>query len=173
MATEADAAVLRDALVLALAWRDLTFPPEPERYIQESGHGYLIENWGRPDDTAVIAETPTGIAGAAWYRFWTREDHSYGFVDESTPELGIGVHHQYRGRGIGKALLARLLEHAQQQGISAVSLSVERDNPALRLYGALGFVVAGEVGNAYTMVKRLAPLTSEPRQGRTSEQGLR
>jgi ribosomal protein S18 acetylase RimI-like enzyme len=155
LATESDIAVLRDALVLALGWRDPAFPPDPERCLQESGHGHLIEQWGRPGDTALIAETPAGIAGAAWYRYWTREDHSYGFVDESIPELGIGVHHPYRGRGIGKALLVRLLEHARQQGIGAVSLSVERDNPALRLYSFLGFVVAGEVGSAYTMVKTL------------------
>lgn len=155
LATETDGAVLRDALVLALAWRDPAFPPDPERYLQESGHGHLIEPWGRPGDTALIAETPTGVAGAAWYRFWTHEDHSYGFVDEPTPELGIGVHHPYRGSGIGKALLIRLLDHARQQGIGAVSLSVERDNPAVRLYSALGFAVVGEVGNALTMVKRL------------------
>lgn len=150
--------MLRDALVLAIAWREPAFPSDPERYLRESGHGHLIEPWGRPGDTALIAQTaeiPAGIAGAAWYRFWSREDHSYGFVDESIPELGIGVHHPYRGRGIGKALLVRLLEHARQQGIGAVSLSVERDNPALRLYDALGFVVTGEVGNAYTMLKTL------------------
>ena len=159
LATEADFAVLRDALVLALGWRDPAFPPDPERYLQESGHGHLIEHWGRPGDTAFIAETaetPAGIIGAAWYRYWTREDHSYGFVDEPIPEFAIGVHHPYRGRSIGEALLVRLLEHARQQGIGAVSLSVERDNPAVRLYRSLGFVVAGEVGNAYTMVKTLA-----------------
>jgi len=67
-ATEADTAALRDALVLALAWRDPAFPPDPERFLRESGHGRLIDQWGRPGDAAVIAETPSGIAGAAWYR---------------------------------------------------------------------------------------------------------
>jgi GNAT superfamily N-acetyltransferase len=155
IATEADVPVLRDALVLALAWREPAFPSDPACYLRESGHGHLIEPWGRPGDTALIAEAAETPAGAAWYRFWTREDHSYGFVDESIPELGIGVHHRYRGRGIGKELLARLLEHACQQGVGVVSLSVERDNPALCLYSALGFVVTGEVGNAHTMVKTL------------------
>jgi len=155
--TEEDIAALRDALILALAWRDSAFPPDPERYLRDSGHGHLIERWGRAGDSAFIAEAAAGIAGVAWYRFWTREDHSYGFVDESIPELGIGVHHPYRGRGIGKALLVRLLEHARQQGIGAVSLSVERDNPALRLYSRLGFVVVGDVGNAHTMVRTLKP----------------
>ncbi len=159
LATEADVTVLRDALVLALAWRELTFPSDPERYLRESGHGHLIEQWGRPGDLAVIAEIPAGVAGAAWYRFWTREDHSYGFVDETIPELGIGAHHSCRGRGIGKALLVHLLEHARQQEIGAVSLSVERDNPAVRLYRGLGFTVVGEVGNAYTMAKELGAST--------------
>jgi L-amino acid N-acyltransferase YncA len=75
-------------------------------------------------------------------------------MDESIPELGVGVYHRYRGCGIGKALLIGLLEHARQQGIGAVSLSVERDNPALRLYSALGFVVAGEVGKLIRCSRR-------------------
>lgn len=157
IATESDVAALRDALVLALGWRDPAFPSDPERYLRESGHAHLIEPWGRPGDTALVAETPetSTVAGAAWYRFWTHENHSYGFVDEPIPELGIGVHHPYRGRGLGKALLLRLLEHARRQGVGAVSLSVERDNPAVRLYSSLGFAVVGEVGNAHTMLKRL------------------
>ena len=61
----------------------------------------------------------------------------------------------------GKALLVRLLEHARQRGLGAVSLSIERDNPAVRLYSALGFIVVGEVGNAYTMVKKLLPGQSQ------------
>lgn len=40
-------------------------------------------------------------------------------------------------------------------GFRQLDGDVERDNPALRLYSTLGFVVVGEVGNAHTMVKTL------------------
>jgi RimJ/RimL family protein N-acetyltransferase len=75
----------------------------------------------------------------------------YGFVDESTPELGIAVSPEVRGRGIGRALLASLIEHARAAQLPALSLSVESDNPALRLYERLGFEKVGRVENAWTI----------------------
>ncbi len=54
--------------------------------------------------------------------------------------------------GIGRRLMERLLSDVARAGTERVSLSVERDNPALHLYETLGFKVIGTVGNAYTMV---------------------
>lgn len=52
----------------------------------------ILMDWGRPGDTAVVAESDGGRpAGAAWYRFYTKQSHSYGFVDEETPEIAIAV----------------------------------------------------------------------------------
>jgi ribosomal protein S18 acetylase RimI-like enzyme len=52
----------------------------------------------------------------------------------------------YRGRGLGTRLLTRLIEEARGSS-RPVTLSVERGNPARRLYERLGFRVsdAGEV----------------------------
>jgi len=127
----------------------------PEPVIRETGHSYLLKGWGRAGDAAVVAETDRGPVGAAWYRFWTDAAHSYGYVDAATPELGIGVHPHVRGRGIGTALLLSLLETARCQSVGAVSLSVERDNPAVRLYQKLGFVRHGTLDNAWTMLRPL------------------
>jgi ribosomal protein S18 acetylase RimI-like enzyme len=43
-----------------------------------------------------------------------------------------------RGRGIGSSLLAELIEESERSG-SSITLHVEADNPAVRLYQRLGF----------------------------------
>jgi len=52
----------------------------------------------------------------------------------------IGVADSERGRGLGRALALLGLHHLRAEGMQACTLFVEADNePALRLYGALGF----------------------------------
>jgi GNAT superfamily N-acetyltransferase len=152
--TRQDSAFLRAMLYEAAYWR-----PGGERPPLDEGLAYpdlakIIEAWGeRVGDTAVIAFQEDGEhVGAAWYRFWRRDDHSYGFVDERIPEIGIGVLEAYRGRGFGSALLAALVGQARQDRIPALSLSVERDNEARRLYERIGFRPLGAGGNSLTMV---------------------
>jgi ribosomal protein S18 acetylase RimI-like enzyme len=57
--------------------------------------------------------------------------------------LDIAVLPEWRGRGIGTALIVELVEEASQDGL-LLSLHVELDNPARRLYERLGFVVAAQ-----------------------------
>ncbi len=104
---------------------------------------YLIE-WGRPGDAGCLFLIDEKVpVGSAWYRFFPRDHPGYGFVAEDIPELTIGVLEDARGQGAGSAMLEYLLEHARQKGYPAVSLSVDRDNPARRLYERYGFVDAG------------------------------
>jgi ribosomal protein S18 acetylase RimI-like enzyme len=72
------------------------------------------------------------------------------------PELSVAVVEEARGRGIGIALLRSLLDRAREERMSAVSLSVEEENPAVRLYERLGFAAVGRVGNAWRMSKRIS-----------------
>jgi ribosomal protein S18 acetylase RimI-like enzyme len=51
----------------------------------------------------------------------------------------------FRGRGIGSALLQELMAEAAESERS-LSIHVERNNPALRLYERLGFEPAGDEG---------------------------
>ncbi|GHO89233.1 hypothetical protein KSZ_72390 [Dictyobacter formicarum] len=81
--------------------------------------------------------------GAAWYRLFPTDAPGYGFVAATIPELTIGVHEKARGLGVGGALLQVLLRAASEQGRPALSLSVDRKNPALRLYERYGFRDAG------------------------------
>ena len=90
--------------------------------------------------------------GAAWYRFWSDHDHSYGYVSADIPELGIAVVGGSRNRGVGGRLLHALRKLAADHGIAYLSLSVEEDNPARRLYLQHGFEQVAMVGNAWTMV---------------------
>jgi Acetyltransferases len=60
-------------------------------------------------------------------------------------ELGLFVAPEYRRAGVGTGLLRTGLGHAQQSGVSAVWLSVERSNEtARRLFRRAGFVETNE-----------------------------
>jgi ribosomal protein S18 acetylase RimI-like enzyme len=159
-ATTADARFLAAMLGEAFSWRDPdgTLPvsevlgrPEVARY---------VEGWGRPGDRGLIANVGGAPAGAVWIRRFTADDHAYGFVDAETPELSIAVERRHRGIGIGRCLLAGILAQAALDGHAHVSLSVEVDNRARRLYERFGFQELERVDGAVTM---LATLRAEAR----------
>lgn len=118
-----------------------------------------VEGWGRVGDFGVVGGEGDVPQGAAWARLFTAENAAYGFVDEYTPELAIAVSPGLRGTGLGTALMIGLLD-AARRSYDAVSLSVRVDNPALRLYERLGFVVVPDTELAHdgttsvTMVSR-------------------
>ena len=104
---------------------------------------YLVE-WGRPGDAGCLfLNERNEPVGSAWYRLFPRENPGYGFVGEAIPELTIGVLESARGQGAGSAMLDHLLDRARKTGYAAMSLSVDRHNPARRLYERFGFVDAG------------------------------
>ncbi len=110
----------------------------------------------RSGDLGFVAEVDGEPVGAAWLRRWSSDERGYGFVDEATPELSMALLPKYRGRGIGTALLRRLLQEAAS-AFEAVSLSVSASNAAFRLYERHGFVVVGEPEDrSMTMLKRLS-----------------
>lgn len=64
--------------------------------------------------------------------------------------VDIALLPEFRGRGLGTALLRSVLALGQRTG-AAVSIHVEQFNPALRLYKRLGFGQVGEVGVYFLM----------------------
>lgn len=139
----------------AFFWRPEQSRPSLQAFNKNPEFQKISRDWGKPGDRAIIAEKDGKPVGAAWFRFWTVPEHSYGFVEEGIPELGIGVLAEQRGRGVGRKLLRALLDQAREDGIKQISLSVEPDNLSLWLYKSEGFVKVGEYGNALTMVKKL------------------
>jgi GNAT superfamily N-acetyltransferase len=65
--------------------------------------------------------------------------------------VDIALLPQHRGAGFGTALLHDLLDEAARAG-KAVTIHVEKFNPAMSLYRQLGFVAAGEEG-AYDLMR--------------------
>jgi GNAT superfamily N-acetyltransferase len=142
-----DAELLRDMLVAAVNWEPGRDVPR-ETALSDPHNAHYADGWPRYGDLGVVA-VATGEAtrwapvpvGAAWLRYFTEDDPGYGFVGGDVPELSIGVAATQRGRGIGTMLIRRLLQEAGETGIERVSLSVERANPAMRLYEREGFRV--------------------------------
>lgn len=105
----------------------------------------------------MVAEAHGRFVGAAWDRFWNKASHSCGYIDDATIEIGLVVELGYRRRGIGRRLMTRLLALAAEGGVTSLSLSVERDNPAVDLYESLGFRHHDDVDNAWNMFREVNP----------------
>jgi ribosomal protein S18 acetylase RimI-like enzyme len=59
--------------------------------------------------------------------------------------MDVALLPEHRGAGVGSEILGALMEEAARGG-KKVSLHVEKNNPARRLYARLGFVPVGEHG---------------------------
>jgi ribosomal protein S18 acetylase RimI-like enzyme len=114
-----------------------------------------VKDWGRENDSGFAAVVEHGRpAGAIWLRLLSGEDKGFGYVDDRTPELGMAVLPEYRGRGIGTGLLRRLIESAGDT-YENISLSVAIGNPAIRLYERFNFERVGEDGGSIIMKRKL------------------
>ena len=139
-----DIAFLADMLFAAAAVSPEVRAMGQAAALAEPAIGRYLDGWGRAGDAGVVAVAAGGRPlGAAWYRLFPADAPAYGFVAADVPELGIGVAAEVRGRGVGRALLEELLATARRAGYAQVSLSVDRRNPARRLYERVGFRDAG------------------------------
>jgi ribosomal protein S18 acetylase RimI-like enzyme len=156
--TEKDHDFLKSMLAEGVCWRKVVDNPPIEGIMSHPDIVKILDGWGREGDTAIIAETPEGQPiGAAWYRFWTTDNHSFGYVCPAIPEIGMGVLTQFRQKGVGQALLQELFNIAFQNGVCKICLSVESDNPAIRLYQKFGFKKKKKIEDSWTMVAHTDP----------------
>lgn len=70
--------------------------------------------------------------------------------------IDISLLPQFRGAGIGTRILSDIIEQAKRQQ-KIVSIHVEKNNLALRLYQRLGFVAVADTGVHWRMHRHPAP----------------
>ncbi len=105
----------------------------------------------KKDDKCFVAVADGNIAGAVWVRIMD----DYGHIDDETPSFAISLYKEYRGYGIGTALMIRMLEHLKESGYRQCSLSCQKANYAVNMYLHVGFEIIDENDEEYIMICRL------------------
>jgi ribosomal protein S18 acetylase RimI-like enzyme len=151
-----DLPLVKRTLYTALSWDPEDPIPPFDTVLAHPDIAVYYEDWMRPGDDGVVAETDAGeLAGMAYCRQFDDDEPSQGFVDTSTPELAVGVEPEFRGRGIGHTLIQRLHESRRDAGIQQMSLSVNVGNRAVHLYERLGYREQRRSDDAIVMVVAL------------------
>lgn len=147
---ETEYAALEEFLYQAIYIPEGTLPPE-RSILKEPALELYIQKFGQnKDDYGFVAEIEDKIVGAVWVRIMD----DYGHVDDETPSFAISIFPEYRGQGIGTALMQRMLSHLRDKGYPRASLAVQKANAAFRLYSNLGFEIVDENEEEYIMVYR-------------------
>ncbi len=122
-----------------------------------------LHDWPRDGDFGLVAGDHINVRmGAVWIRRFKPEEAPYFHLPEAPHEIVIGVACGYRRRGVGRILLERLLFETEQASIANLSLNVRSGNPAVALYGSLGFQVVREITNRIG-TKSLIMMRSSPK----------
>lgn len=153
--TERDIDFLWEMLYQAIFIAEGDVKPSREILNQPDLSKY-VSNWGRQGDIALIAtDSSENPVGAIWTRLFDETNKTYGFIDKNTPVLSMAVLPEYRGLGLGTLLLNEMIRTAKDSGFTSLSLSVDPNNPALRLYERQGFVKVGIDGTSWDMMTTL------------------
>lgn len=81
--------------------------------------------------------------------------NDYGHIDDATPSFAISLYKEYRGIGIGTALMKEMLCILKQRGYKQTSLAVQKANYAVDMYKKVGFEIVDENDEEYIMVCHL------------------
>ena len=135
-------------------WDPPPAPLRPREVLDHPGVSIYAKEWGREGDVGVVGQVDGKPVGACWVRR-IRGGLGLGYVDDDTPQLGIALLPDYRGRGFGRRLMLAALEAARAYGYRQVSLTVHPQNPARALYESCGFVEQEIRKTYHLMVARL------------------
>lgn len=142
-------------------------PMPPRSIIDRPELQVYIADFGKRDsDIGLAAEVDEKIVGAVWVRIMD----DYGHIDDDTPSFAISLYEDYRGLGIGTALMKEMLLILKNRGYKQASLAVQKANYAVKMYKKTGFEVVGENEEEYIMVCRLDRIrNSGPLTGKAHE----
>ena len=123
--------------------------PPPRSVLQSPALRVYVDGFGQsPHDRAFAAVAEGRVAGAVWVRIMD----DYGHVDSETPSFALSRLPEFRGQGLGTALLHAMLDQLRQAGYAQASLAVQKDNYAARMYQRAGFQILRETEEEFIMV---------------------
>ena len=120
--------------------RSILQDPDLQMYVKDFGH--------KDGDFALAAEENGQIVGIVWVRLMK----DYGYYNDQTPSLSISLLPEFRAKGLGQQLMVAIQDLLKSKGYPGVSLSVSKENPAVRFYRRLGFVVVEDRQDDFLMV---------------------
>lgn len=120
----------------------------PKSIINEPSLQVYVEKFGESiHDKCFAAEAEGKIVGAVWVRIM----NDYGHVDDETPSFAISLYKEYRGFGIGTALMKKMIDDLRECGYKKASLAVQKANYAVKMYRNVGFEIIGENDEEFIM----------------------
>ncbi len=143
--------LLSNFLYEAIFIPDGVQPPEKNIINLPELQVYVADFGKQKDDICFLAEVSDKVIGAVW----VRDMNDYGHVEDGVPSFAISLYKEYRGYGIGTALMKRMLCELKQRGYEKTSLSVQKANYAVQMYLNVGFDIIDENEEEYIMLCRL------------------
>src|SRR5690625_4106289 len=148
--TPSDLDFLLDIVVGTIKWKPGRNANLAEVLADERMERY-VKDWGRAGDGGRMAELDDQQVGAAWWRGHPAAEPACGDVADDAPDIAIALAPAARGKGLGRKLI-QAAKAELGKTVPRISLSVEDDNFARKLYESEGFVVVEQDDNDITMV---------------------
>lgn len=145
---EGEYSLLNEFLYEAIFIPEGVQPPEKTVINLPELQLYVADFGKQKDDICFVAEVKEKVVGAVWVRVM----NDYGHIEDSVPSFAISLYKEYRGNGIGTALMKRMLCELKQRGYEKTSLSVQKANYAVRMYLNVGFDIIDENEEEYIMI---------------------
>ena len=144
--------LLEEFLYLAIFVPEGEEPP-PRSVLKTPELRVYLSGFGTEEsDFALAAEAEGRVAGLVW----TRIMEDYGHIDNDTPSFAVSLYPEYRGAGMGTAMMREMLALLKRAGYRRASLAVQKANRAAGLYRRLGFRIFAETETEYIMVRPLS-----------------
>lgn len=147
--------ILEDMLYESIYQPDKTKPISREVINVPKIHVYIYNFGEKKDDYCLVADLNGQIIGAVWIRILADEIKGYGYIDDKTPEFVISLFKEYRKQGIGTKLMKEMISYLKVKNYNQASLSVQKENYAVRMYQKLGFKIVDENNEDYLMLLKL------------------